>query len=342
MMTVRFTFLLAPLTLIGCGSGSPSSPTTIGSVPAPVYQGSAVSAIDGTPIAGVNVKVGSQTGTSDDSGNFTVRSLSEGTTTIVLSGAAIHERQRTLTIPSESAREALIPAKFDLEAFDEMFRGTGRLQRWMSAPGLVVLDKVMEYSSGYASEDYQATSEQLTDADIELMVEHFTEGLSLLTGGTFSAFSSIEIEKPASGASVKTVRTGKIVVGRYRGVQSLENTIGTAQWATNGASPEVVGGAIYLDRNFDRSNSARRLLRIHELGHALGYLHVTRRASIMNPSIGPEPTEFDRQGSIIAFQRLPGNQSPDSDLGEAARTGGIIGIGPRLREVSSVKVICGQ
>ncbi len=51
---------------------------------------------------------------------------------------------------------------------------------------------------------------------------------------------------------------------------------------------------MYLDREFDRDDSRRRLLRIHELGHALGYQHVESRTSIMNPSVGPEPTEFDR------------------------------------------------
>jgi hypothetical protein len=54
-------------------------------------------------------------------------------------------------------------------------------------------------------------------------------------------------------------------------------------------------------------------LRIHELGHALGYQHVTTRTSIMNPAIGPDPTEFDRGGALIAFQRPVGNQAPDVD-----------------------------
>jgi hypothetical protein len=55
------------------------------------------------------------------------------------------------------------------------------------------------------------------------------------------------------------------------------------------------------------------LLRIHELGHALGYQHVTSRTSIMNPALGPEPSQFDREGAIIAFQRPPGNRAPDTD-----------------------------
>jgi hypothetical protein len=70
---------------------------------------------------------------------------------------------------------------------------------------------------------------------------------------------------------------------------------------------------MYLDRDFDRNDSRRRLLRIHELGHALGWQHVTSRTSIMNPAIGPEPTDFDRAGAVIAFQRPPGNRSPDTD-----------------------------
>jgi len=70
---------------------------------------------------------------------------------------------------------------------------------------------------------------------------------------------------------------------------------------------------VFLDPRFDRTDARRRLLRIHELGHALGYNHVTRRPSIMNAMIGTEPTDFDRAAALVAFQRPTGNQSPDVD-----------------------------
>ncbi len=93
------------------------------------------------------------------------------------------------------------------------------------------------------------------------------------------------------------------------GITSLAKTIGYGLWSEQ-PDGSIVGGAMYLDREFDRDDNRRRLLRIHELGHALGYQHVESRTSIMNPSIGPEPTEFDRAGAIIAFARPVGNKSP--------------------------------
>jgi hypothetical protein len=200
----------------------------------------------------------------------------------------------------------------------------------------------MNYTTGFGSQDeYHATSEQLTETETTILIEQLTEALAMLTGNTFTAFASVERESASSGAKVNTLRPGKIVVGRYNGIQGLLNTIGFGRWATNG-SGEVVGGAIYLDRDFDKSKDARRLLRTHELGHALGYNHVTARTSIMNPAIGPEATIFDRQGAIIAFQRRPGNQSPDTDPGTRP-SGGVFGIAPAPSTVVwSPPVICGQ
>ena len=341
MIRQKFLVLLSCFA-VSCGGSSPNSPTSVPSASS-AFRGDTLSAIDGRPIGGLNIRIGSQAALSDPSGRFEVQNLRDGSDTLIVSGNSIVERQRTVTLPTaERSREALIPASFDLVAFDEMFRGTGRLQRWTSAPALVILGKVMQFEKTSSDDHYHSTSEQLTEAEIALLIAHLTDGLTLLTGSTFTAFSSIEVDNPPSGKRVNTLREGAIVIGLYRGVQSLANTIGYGRWATDGTA-EVTGGSIYLDRNYDRGNEARRLLRIHELGHALGYLHVTTRTSIMNPAIGPEPTEFDRQGAAIAFQRLPGNQSPDSDVADAPRssTGGIFGGRSLSRVIWSQPIICG-
>jgi hypothetical protein len=128
----------------------------------------------------------------------------------------------------------------------------------------------------------------------------------------------VDVEWPRAGEQVSVRRPGRIVVGRYSGIGTFAQTIGYGSWAEQ-PDGSIVGGSIWLDRDFDRDDAQRRLLRIHELGHALGYLHVTARMSIMNPSIGPEPTDFDRQAVRIAFDRPIGNRSPDEDPGFAPR-----------------------
>jgi hypothetical protein len=282
--------------------------------------GVAVSALDGAPTAGLSVQVGnSKAVTTDAAGRFSTEISGPGDYTAVVTGAAIVERRTMVTGPSSAARLSLMPASFDVRAFDEMFRtANARLQRWTSRPSLVVLGTVMNYRG--PAEEFTGTSESMTDDEISLLVAHMNEGLALMTGGTYTSFTEVKIERTASGERVSVARAGSIVVGRYNGVQTFAQTIGYGTWAE---SPDgtVVGGAMFLDSRFDKNDDRRRLLRIHELGHALGQLHVETRVSIMNPSIGPEPTEFDRQAAVVAFQRPPGNVSPDTDPGTTVKTG---------------------
>jgi hypothetical protein len=148
------------------------------------------------------------------------------------------------------------------------------------------------------------------------MAGHLTEGLSLWTAHTYEAFASVTVERHAAGDRVSMYRQGQIVVARYKDLRGLGQTIGYGTWAEN-AQGAVVGGTVFLDRVFDRDDPRRRLLRIHELGHGCGYMHVTSRPSVMNPAIGPEPTDFDRTAAAIAFQRPVGNVAPDTDPGAA-------------------------
>jgi hypothetical protein len=311
-----------PLTLCiaaaACG-GSGSGPTTPDTNR--VLLGQTVSAIDGSAMGVVSIQIGTHFAIQTDAnGNFQVDVGRPGTYATAVMGNPIVERHTSVTAPTaDRAKISLIPAAFDLQAFDEMFRtSNSRLQRWTSRPSLVVVATAMKYVSSN-TDQFETTGDRLTDEEVATLVSHLTEGLTLLTAGTYSAFASLEVERPDAGAQVNVRRTGKIVVGRYIGVKALALTIGYGSWAEQ-PDGTIVGGSIWLDRDFDRDDSRRRLLRIHELGHALGYNHVTVRTSIMNPAIGPESTDFDRGGASIAFQRPVGNTSPDTDPTTSPRT----------------------
>jgi hypothetical protein len=191
--------------------------------------------------------------------------------------------------------------RLDAKALDEMLRGTKvgcRAGRRLRTSSSWIGDG---YYAGERA-DYPATSEVLTDAEVEALVADLTAGLSLLTGGMFERFSAITREPLSAGALTRVTRPNGIVVGRYRGVQNQLKTIGLGGRASQ-PDGTITAAAILLDAEFDRTSATRRLLRMHELGHALGYNHVQSRVSIMNPHIGPEPTEFDRRAALVAFRK---------------------------------------
>ena len=173
-------------------------------------------------------------------------------------------------------------------------------QRWTRAPKLTVLVSVMDYQPG-GDVAYMATEERLSDADIAELVRELTDGLAILTANTFEQFSSVSREVVPVGATASVSRPDQIVIGRFNGLRRSMRTLGYGGRRTR-KDGTITAGAILLDNEFDRSDARRRLLRTHELGHALGYNHVRSRPSIMNPKIGSEPNAFDHEAAVIAFR----------------------------------------
>ena len=311
---------LAAVAVSACAK-SPSAPSN---TPNSMLQGQAVSALDGSAEAGVQVQVGpAYSVTTDSNGYFQADVGAPGTYPARVTGGAIVERRTSVNGPAgDRIRLSLIPSTFDLAALDQLARTTNaRLQRWTTQPALVVVATTMAFKN--SGSDITASAEQMTDAEVDQLVAHLTEGLTLHTGGTYTRFATVDVERPQPGDHVEVARGGKIVVGRYTGISagpfgSTFETIGYGIWQEQ-PDGRVTGGSVFLDRDFDRNDSRRRLLRMHELGHAMGYMHVMARPSIMNPSIGPEPSDFDRLAAGIIFQRPPGNTSPDTDPGPVAR-----------------------
>lgn len=208
--------------------------------------------------------------------------------------------QQALRIAGERAATGVHPD--DSRALGEMLRGAQAAPlRWDRVPELVVLMPVMQYEKGRGTE-YRATAQQLTEDEADALIADLTGALSVLTGDVVQGFAAVRRETAAAGVIVNVMRPGQIVVGRYEGVREQLATIGFGGRSTR--NDLIRAGSIILDSNFDRTSSTRRLLRTHELGHALGYNHVHSRVSVMNPEIGPEPNDFDRAVARVAFQNF--------------------------------------
>ena len=184
-----------------------------------------------------------------------------------------------------------------------MLRGTkGRVEQWSDVPDLVILTSVMQYHAG-GSPEYIATGDVLTDDEIDTLVLDLTNALRLLTSDAFDQFATIRRESVAPGGSARVIRKNQIVVGRYRDVQAQVGVLGFGGRAVR-SDGHISGAALILDDDYDRTGPLRGRLRTHELGHALGFNHVESRESIMNPRIGPDATNVDRQIATIAYRQF--------------------------------------
>ena len=285
------------------------------SPPAPVpptVTGRTIDVLSGLPVADVHVRVeGGGEAVSEPDGTFAVTGTSGRSERITLSSTVTVDRQTAMHADSGGAL-SLIPRSFDLRGFDQMLRSRGGLLRWVEAPRLVIERRVLTFTNT-GDPAYVATSAMLTEEEVNELISDLAWALPQLTGGTFQRFSAVDIRASDEGSAVPISQSGSIIVARFDGLEAGIAAWGYGRWAWNGAG-QVTAGAIMLDAHFETSGSVhRRSLRAHELGHALGYEHVTSRASVMDISGRVEPTDFDRDATRIAFQRPPLNASPDTD-----------------------------
>ena len=182
---------------------------------------------------------------------------------------------------------------------EEMLTGTsGRMEWWVTPPELVIVTTVLRYDPTTTSQ-FIATSEQISEEDIDAMAGDLEDAVALFTGGRDDHGVVIRREAALPGDLVRTVRSGQIVVARYHGLQATTQHIGLGGRSVRAAGT-IRAGSVMLDADYDRGDPRRALLRTHELGHALGFNHVNSRPSVMNPRIGIEPTPEDRETATRA------------------------------------------
>jgi hypothetical protein len=265
-------------------------------------------------LAGITMSGGAiSAGPSSGNGTFIVYADNDSSDPrgVVLSGAGAVQRRTTLRVPGPDFALSLIASTFDLTAFDQMVR-TPMLCRWTDPPPLIVQRRTLQFTGPDALTG-TATDDAMTDAEAASLEADLQSALAPLTGGTFGTFDGIQEQTATPGDMVSLLNTGSITVMRMAGLAAASGVLGFGRFQVQ-SDGTVIGGMLMVDRDFDRSGGpSARTLRAHELGHGLGYNHVTARTSVMNADARTWPTAWDIDAFRIAFERMPGNRSPDND-----------------------------
>ncbi len=279
-------------------------------------SGRIVDAVSQAALGGVTISGGSVSVQSDAGGAFMVTGAPGSITSPLLLTFArptTIARQTSLRVPGKDALVSLIPSSFDLAAFDQMFR-MPMLERWTTVPPLKIETRTGQFTDIHST-TITTIGDSMSDVEYASVVSDLTTGLGALSGDTFTAFESIARQDSPQGTTVNVLEDDVITVMRVRGMENAIGAVGlgSALLLTDGT---VVGGMVLLDRDYDQNRSGfGQQVRQHELGHAMGYSHVTSRDSVMNPVTGPRAiiNAADRLAAHVAFERPPGNRTPDVD-----------------------------
>jgi hypothetical protein len=311
----RHAFLLLSIVsgvIIACG-GSPARPSPTPEIPTfhQVLAGRVADVLHDTAVAGAAIHVERfGDGASGSDGRFNMEcECPNETVRLTVDAPNFVERVTSVVTPGASIDVTLMPAAFNSQAFDEMFRGfaAGVLTRWVDPPGLVIERSLLD-----EWDDSMATEAQLTDAEIGAAVSQMSAMLSELSGGVFQTFRSIEVVSTLPDMPLELKRSGAITMVHYTtpGVDSDGSRFCGRGGPSYNSTFIVSSGTIWLDRRWADCNPTTAG---HELGHALGYNHVTSARSIMNAPSAPMLTDFDHEAALVAFRRTPGNRAPDAD-----------------------------
>ena len=247
-----------------------------------------------------------------DAGGFFTLDANRSAYPLLLTHPHFVDRRTAAVLPASGLHVSMIPSTFDRAAFEEFApRGTTTgLRRWMANPSLTVLANVVMYDG--VAYDPVVTDRQVADVDFGCMLDGVQRAIAPMSDGVMT-FKKVDVLSLPAGSrfSIPSTPEGTIVLAVARGL--LAN--GRAS-AFAGTEPNVfVRGVVWVSAdNLPLCGSTASRVYPHELGHALGYQHVTLEPSMMS---GIQPTSaltpFDRDAIRIVYQRPPGNRSPDVD-----------------------------
>ena len=305
---------VATLLAASCGRVSPSTPTDPPSPPiaAADTTGQVVSiASVAGGISDVLISSGGGRARTDAQGFFTLN-VNTSTYSLLLTHPDYVDRRTAIRLPANGLQVSMIPSTFDQAAFEEFAPRTTTtgLRRWTQDPSLLVLTNVVNYDA--IAFDPLVTDRQVAGADLACLRDGVQKAIGMMSDGVLSFRQVDTLSLPAgSRFSIPSTNEGTIVVAATKGLGAN----GRASAFAGNQPAVLVRGIVWVTAdNLSLCGSTAARVYPHELGHALGYQHVTLEPSVMSgiqPSNGLTP--FDRDALRIIYQRPPGNRAPDID-----------------------------
>ncbi len=309
---LAFAFVTVTLLVSqACGSSTPTTPSTPNTPttppPAPTtysISGQVVETLTRAPIGGARVESGSVNATTDGQGRFTLTSTSQPPSTIALTVSASGHRTRETSLVYPRTAETAIDLTstgppFSEDFFNQIARNgydepgqPTQLWRLSAAPRLY-LKTVDETGRAVPPEVLTVVTGAITDA------------VRLFSAGAFTAAieQGTETRSPQTGwINVDVVKT--IPQGDYCGLASVGGNPGSIQ--------------LRLERCGCGSVKVPAAVVLHEVGHALGFFHVSDRNSVMFPFNSGEcrqqtPSALELTHAAVVYSRPRGNRDPDRD-----------------------------
>ncbi len=215
------------------------------------------------------------------------------------------------------------------EHFDAVYRSDHRgnypvgMARWVQQPTFALINRALVPVRDDAGQVLlQATTQRITEAQIQNLEFMLTSYVTPLTGGLFSG-ESLEVRR---------VREGDLIDGNSDAwpegeirIMVLDLPMSSAGGGAIAVDGVLVSGELTLrDHHLNSSTSARSVrILVHELAHALGMRHA--RHAPPDPSVplcsimGNYECDFrvlsplDLVVARLAYTRMPGNDLDDHD-----------------------------
>ena len=322
-----------------CGGGKTSTPTTPTPPTTPTTPTNTWSAAGRISVYGTGQGVGGATLTpgwslspvnADADGNFSLGAVANPPSTpypISISGDGMVTRETWFTWASGARTGVNVTlirnaAPFSMDFYRQFVRGMFDRAtdadapypnfRWTSAPNFYV-------------RTIDSVDRAVEPEVIAVTLDAIRRAVPAYTGGTYQA-GTIE-----TGTAVRPETAGWINVDFRRNTGG--NTCGTS---FIGRNPGVI--TLYIDICSCGSNKVPGAVTMHEVGHAMGFFHVSDRGSLMFPFIpGQCPagvlSAAESYHAALAYSRPRGNRDPDRDptAGAALTGGGMVGGGPLVK-----------